>query len=65
MLRPKPDSNRKAKLIEIISSGTRETGSSAKRKKGIEQSRRWIINKNMLIIQTLKINSGIKNFENI
>lgn len=32
LLRPKPDSNRKAKLIEIVSSGTREIGTSAKRK---------------------------------
>jgi superfamily II DNA or RNA helicase len=33
LLRPKPDSDRKAKLIEIISSGTREIGTSAKRKR--------------------------------
>lgn len=32
LLRPKPESNRKAKLIEIVSSGTREIGTSAKRK---------------------------------
>src|ERR671922_2039296 len=37
LLRPKPDSNRKAKLIEIISSGTRETGTSAKRKKALKK----------------------------
>jgi superfamily II DNA or RNA helicase len=37
LLRPKPDSNRKAKLIEIISSGTRETGTSAKRKKALNR----------------------------
>jgi hypothetical protein len=37
LLRPKPDSNRKAKLIEIISSGTRETGTSAKRKKALNK----------------------------
>ena len=36
-LRPKPESNRKAKLIEIISSGTRETGTSAKRKKALNK----------------------------
>jgi superfamily II DNA or RNA helicase len=35
LLRPKPDSNRKAKLIEIISSGTREIGTSAKRKRAL------------------------------
>jgi superfamily II DNA or RNA helicase len=35
LLRPKRDSNRRAKLIEIISSGTRETGTSAKRKKAL------------------------------
>ena len=35
LLRPKPDSNKKAKLIEIISSGTREIGTSAKRKKAL------------------------------
>jgi superfamily II DNA or RNA helicase len=33
LLRPKPDSDRKAKLIEIISSGTREIGTSTKRKR--------------------------------
>jgi superfamily II DNA or RNA helicase len=37
LLRPKSDSNRKAKLIEIISSGTRETGTSAKRKKALNR----------------------------
>ncbi len=35
LLRPKPDSNRKAKLIEIISSGTSEIGTSAKRKRAL------------------------------
>lgn len=35
LLRPKRDSNKKAKLIEIISSGTREIGTSAKRKKAL------------------------------
>ena len=35
LLRPKPDLNRKAKLIEIISSGTREIGTSAKRKRAL------------------------------
>jgi hypothetical protein len=33
LLRPKPDSNRKARLIEIISLGTRETGTSTKGKR--------------------------------
>jgi superfamily II DNA or RNA helicase len=33
LLRPKSDSTRKANLIEIISSGTREIGTSAKRKR--------------------------------
>ena len=37
LLRPKPDSNRKAKLIEIISSGTREIGTSAKRKRALNK----------------------------
>ncbi len=37
LLRPKPDSSRKAKLIEIVSSGTREMGTSAKRKKAFEK----------------------------
>ena len=37
LLRPKSDSNRKAKLIEIISSETRETGTSAKRKKALNK----------------------------
>ena len=32
LLRPKTDTTKKAKLIEIISSDTRETGTSAKRK---------------------------------
>ena len=36
LLRPKPDSNTKAKLIEIISSGTREIGTSAKRKRALK-----------------------------
>jgi superfamily II DNA or RNA helicase len=40
LLRPKPDSNRKAKLIEIISSGTREIGTSAKRKRALNKSDR-------------------------
>jgi superfamily II DNA or RNA helicase len=35
LLRPKRDSNKKAKLIEIISSGTREIGTSAKREKAL------------------------------
>ena len=35
LLRPKPDLNRKAKLIEIISSDTREIGTSAKRKRAL------------------------------
>jgi superfamily II DNA or RNA helicase len=35
LLRPKLESNKKAKLIEIISSGTREIGTSAKRKKAL------------------------------
>jgi superfamily II DNA or RNA helicase len=35
LLRPKPEINRKAKLIEIISSGTREMGTSAKRKRAL------------------------------
>jgi superfamily II DNA or RNA helicase len=37
LLRPKPDSNRKAKLIEIVSAGTRETGTSAKRKRAFKE----------------------------
>ena len=37
LLRPKPDSNKKAKLIEIISSGTREIGTSTKRKKTLNK----------------------------
>ncbi|MFZ0696427.1 MAG: hypothetical protein WAM88_04725, partial [Nitrososphaeraceae archaeon] len=37
LLRPKPDSNRKAKLIEIISSDTREMGTSAKRKRALNK----------------------------
>jgi len=37
LLRPKPDSNKKAKLIEIISSGTREIGTSTKRKKALNK----------------------------
>ena len=36
LLRPKPDSTMKAKLIEIISSGTREIGTSAKRKRALK-----------------------------
>jgi superfamily II DNA or RNA helicase len=35
LLRPKPDVNKKAKLIEIISADTREIGTSAKRKKAL------------------------------
>ena len=35
LLRPKPDVNRKAKLIEIISADTREIGTSAKRKNAL------------------------------
>jgi superfamily II DNA or RNA helicase len=37
LLRPKPDSNKNAKLIEIISSGTREIGTSTKRKKALNK----------------------------
>src|SRR6266487_4465053 len=37
LLRPKSDSNKKAKLIEIISSGTREIGTSTKRKKALHK----------------------------
>ena len=37
LLRPKPDSSRKAKLIEIVSSGTREMGTSAKRKRAFDK----------------------------
>ncbi|MFL6321409.1 MAG: DEAD/DEAH box helicase family protein [Nitrososphaeraceae archaeon] len=37
LLRPKPYSNSKAKLIEIVSSGTREMGTSAKRKKAFKK----------------------------
>jgi superfamily II DNA or RNA helicase len=37
LLRPKPYSNTKAKLIEIVSSGTREMGTSAKRKKAFRK----------------------------
>ena len=37
LLRPKPDSNKKAKLIEIISLGTREIGTSTKRKKALNK----------------------------
>jgi superfamily II DNA or RNA helicase len=40
LLRPKSDSNRKAKLIEIISSGTREIGTSAKRKNALNNTDR-------------------------
>jgi superfamily II DNA or RNA helicase len=40
LLRPKPDSNKKAKLIEIISSGTREIGTSAKRKMALSKMNR-------------------------
>jgi superfamily II DNA or RNA helicase len=36
LLRPKPDVNKKAKLIEIISADTREIGTSAKRKKALD-----------------------------
>jgi hypothetical protein len=36
-LRPKPDASRKARLIEIISSNTRETGTSAKRKRALNR----------------------------
>jgi len=38
LLRPKPDLERKAKLIEIISSGTRELGTSAKRKRALDKA---------------------------
>ncbi len=37
LLRPKRDSNRKAKLIEIVSADTRETGTSAKRKRAFKK----------------------------
>jgi superfamily II DNA or RNA helicase len=37
LLRPKPFSNGKAKLIEIVSSGTREMGTSAKRKRAFKK----------------------------
>ena len=40
LLRPKSDSNKKAKLIEIISSGTREIGTSAKRKMALSKMNR-------------------------
>ena len=38
LLRPKPDSNTKAKLIEITSSGTREIETSGKRKKALKKT---------------------------
>ena len=38
LLRPKPDSNTKAKLIEITSSGTREIETSDKRKKALKKT---------------------------
>src|ERR687888_188159 len=37
LLRPKPNSETKAKLIEIVSSDTREMGTSAKRKKAFKR----------------------------
>jgi superfamily II DNA or RNA helicase len=37
LLRPKKDVTKKAKLIEIVSSETRETGTSAKRKKALSR----------------------------
>lgn len=37
LLRPKTDTTKKARLIEIISSNTRETGTSAKRKKALSR----------------------------
>src|SRR5919198_2766546 len=37
LLRPKSDSNRKAKLIEIVSTGTREMGTSSKRKRAFKK----------------------------
>jgi superfamily II DNA or RNA helicase len=37
LLRPKSDSNKKAKLVEIISSGTREIGTSTKRKRALNK----------------------------
>jgi superfamily II DNA or RNA helicase len=37
LLRPKPDSNKKAKLIEIISLGTGEIGTSTRRKKALNK----------------------------
>jgi superfamily II DNA or RNA helicase len=40
LLRPKKDSTRKAKLVEIISSETREIGSSVKRKKALTRINR-------------------------
>ena len=38
ILRPKAESKRKAKLIEIISAGTRETGMSSKRKRTLSKN---------------------------
>lgn len=38
LLRPKPVEGKKAKLIEIVSAETRETGTSAKRRKALRQS---------------------------
>jgi hypothetical protein len=37
LLRPKPFTKDKAKLIEIVSSGTREMGTSAKRKRAFKK----------------------------
>lgn len=42
LLRPKPESNRKAKLIEIVSSGTHEIGTSAKRKMALSNMNKVI-----------------------
>jgi superfamily II DNA or RNA helicase len=36
LLRPRPETNKKAKLIEIISAQTREVGTSAKRKRALK-----------------------------
>lgn len=43
LLRPKPDARRKARLIEIISSNTRETGTSAKRKRALNRINEKVI----------------------
>ena len=40
LLRPKPHSKRRAKLIEIVSASTREMGTSAKRKRAFKKNER-------------------------